>query len=169
MDKLLKHALDSNAIGFAERFKDKMKSVFADAHDKLTKKVAADLTGTKIQEQDDEKEPKEVLELRKKIEDAEADDDVADDEVKELKLKLKAMLKKKGLKESSTDDAKKTLTAIIGFLKKNQNGKDAKEMLKMANGMKDHVDKKGSFHVDKKGSFSPDQAKWIFNTSKALF
>jgi hypothetical protein len=161
MDKLLKHALDSNAIGFAERFKDKMKSVFADAHDKLTKKVAADLTGTKIQEQDDEKEPKEVLELRKKIEDAEADDDVADDEVKELKLKLKAMLKKKGLKESSTDDAKKTLTAIIGFLKKNQNGKDAKEMLKMANGMKDHV--------DKKGSFSPDQAKWIFNTSKALF
>jgi predicted nucleic acid-binding Zn-ribbon protein len=151
MDKLLKHALDSNAIGFAERFKDKMKSVFADAHDKLSKKVAADLTGTKIQEKSDEDEMKD---LEKKIEDS--DDE---DEIKELKAKLKVMKKK--MNESSTDDAKKTLTAIIGFLKKNQNGKDAKEMLKMANGMKDHV--------DKKGSFSPDQAKWIFNTSKALF
>ncbi len=162
MDKLLKHALDNNAIGFVDRLKGKIQAAFDKKMPGITKQVAADMTGTKVvQEQDDEKEPKEVLELRKKIEDAEADDDVEDDEVKELKLKLKTMLKKKGLKESSTDDAKKTLTAIIGFLKKNQNGKDAKEMLKMGNGMMDHV--------KKKGSFSPDQAKWIFNTSKALF
>jgi Mg/Co/Ni transporter MgtE len=163
MDKLLKHALDGDAINFVDRLKGKLNSAYSDEHGKISKQVAADLTGTKVVEQDedeDKKEPKDVLELRKKIEDAEADDDVEDDEVKELKLKLKKMLKKKGLKESSTDDAKGTLKAIIGFLKKNGEGKDAKEMLAMGNGMMKHV--------EKEGSFSPDQAKWIFNTSKAV-
>lgn len=64
------------------------------------------------------------------------------------------------LDEGSTEDAEKTLKAIIGFLTKNGEGKDAKEMLTMAKGIMDHK--------KKEGSFSPDQAKWIFNTSKAV-
>lgn len=66
------------------------------------------------------------------------------------------------IKENSTDDAKKSLEAIIGFLKKNKDiDADGKDMLKMGEGMMDYF--------DEKGSFSPGQAKWIFNTSKALF
>lgn len=65
------------------------------------------------------------------------------------------------LNESSTDDANKTLDAIIGFLKKQENpSDDAKEMLKMGNGIKDYY--------NKNKSFAPDQAKWIFNTSKTI-
>lgn len=68
----------------------------------------------------------------------------------------------KRLNEDSTDDAKGTLDAIIGFLKKQDSlDKDGEEMLKMANGFKDYF--------DKEGSFSPKQASWIFKTSKALF
>ena len=64
------------------------------------------------------------------------------------------------LMEDSTEDAKKTLEAIIGTLKKSD-GDESKDMLKMAQGMMD-------YYKDNK-SFSPDQAKWIYNTSKALF
>jgi len=64
--------------------------------------------------------------------------------------------------EGSTEDAKGALEAIIGSLKKNDNlEKDGKEMLKMAQGIMDYY--------KKEKSFSPDQAKWIFNTSKSLF
>lgn len=64
--------------------------------------------------------------------------------------------------ENSTDDAKKTLDAILGFLNKQSDlDKDGKEMLKMAKGIMD------SFKENK--SFSPKQAQWIYNTSKALF
>jgi hypothetical protein len=64
--------------------------------------------------------------------------------------------------KSSTDKAKGTLDAIIKTLDSNDSkSTDGKEMLKMAKGMKSHF--------DKEGSFSPDQAKWIFNTSQALF
>lgn len=62
--------------------------------------------------------------------------------------------------EGSTEDALKTLNAIIGTLKKSDGG-DSKEMLKMANGIKDYY--------DKNKSFAPKQAEWIYNTSKALF
>lgn len=62
--------------------------------------------------------------------------------------------------EDSTEDAKKTLEAIIGSLKKAE-GKDAKEMMAQAEGTMDFY--------KKNGSFTPDQAKWIYNTSKALF
>lgn len=66
------------------------------------------------------------------------------------------------IKENSTDDAKKTLEAIIGFLEKAEDlDADGKDMLKMGKGMMDFF--------DENKSFSPGQAKWIFNTSKALF
>ena len=65
------------------------------------------------------------------------------------------------LNENSTDNAKETLKAIIGTLKKREKNGDVKEMLKMANGIMDYF--------DKKKSFSPEQAKWIFKTSKVLF
>ena len=69
---------------------------------------------------------------------------------------------KKYLIETSTEEAKKTLEAIIGTLKKNENPDDkAKEMLKMANGIMDYY--------KKEKSFSPDQAKWIYNTSTSMF
>lgn len=63
------------------------------------------------------------------------------------------------LKENSTENAKKTLDAIIGTL--NKSDSPDKDMVKMANGIMDYY--------KKNGSFSPDQAKWIFNTSKAMF
>jgi hypothetical protein len=66
------------------------------------------------------------------------------------------------MNEDSTDDAKGTLQAIIGSLKKGDTkNKDTASMLKMANGIMDYY--------KKEKSFAPDQAKWIFNTSKALF
>ena len=64
------------------------------------------------------------------------------------------------LNENSTDNAKGTLDAIIGTLKKSE-GDTSKEMLNMANGILDFY--------NKEKSFSPKQAEWIFNTSKALF
>lgn len=69
---------------------------------------------------------------------------------------------KEFLKENATEDAKKTLTAIIGYLKKQKPGNDdTKEMLKMADGIMDYY--------KKEGSFSPKHAQWIYNTSKAIF
>jgi hypothetical protein len=65
-----------------------------------------------------------------------------------------------GINEDSTEDAKKTLEAIIGALKKAE-GKDATEMKTQADGTMEYF--------KKNGSFSPAQAKWIYNTSKALF
>lgn len=65
----------------------------------------------------------------------------------------------RSLAENSTDNAKKTLDAILGTLKKADS--PDKDMLKMANGIMDYY--------KKEKSFSPDQAKWIYNTSKALF
>ena len=64
--------------------------------------------------------------------------------------------------ENSTDDAKKSLDAIIGFLK-DQDDLDAsgKEMLKFGEGIMDYF--------KKEGGFSPKQASWIFQSSKALF
>ena len=88
MDKLLKHALDGDATNFVDRFKGKMQSAFDDEHTKISKKVAADIAGVEVQEDEDQ------------------------------------------LDEGSTEDAEKTLKAIIGFLNKNGEGKDAKEMLK---------------------------------------
>lgn len=69
-------------------------------------------------------------------------------------------LTKENLFESSTDDAKGTLNAIIGTLEKSESD-ESKEMLKMAKGIMDYY--------NKNKSFSPDQAKWIYNTSKSLF
>ena len=64
--------------------------------------------------------------------------------------------------ENSTDDAKKSLDAILGFLKDQDSLDDSgKEMLKFAEGMLD-------FFKKNKG-FSPAQASWIWKTSKALF
>jgi hypothetical protein len=60
------------------------------------------------------------------------------------------------LDEDSTEDAKKTLDAIVGATK--EKGGD---IHKMAVGMKKSYEKN-------KG-FSKDQAKWIYNTSQMLF
>ena len=64
------------------------------------------------------------------------------------------------LNENSTDNAAKTLDAIIGALSKGTNASGNK-ILKMAKDIKSYY--------KKEGSFSPDQAKWIYNTSKAIF
>lgn len=66
------------------------------------------------------------------------------------------------LNEGSTEDAIGTLDAIVKFLDKQDSLDDnGKDMLAMAKDIK-------KYYVNKK-SISPDQAKWIFNTSKALF
>jgi len=58
--------------------------------------------------------------------------------------------------EDATDNAKGTLDAIIGATKKKGG-----DIHKMAVGMKKSC-------KENKG-FSKDQAKWIYNTSKAMF
>jgi hypothetical protein len=64
------------------------------------------------------------------------------------------------LNEDSTKDAYETLKAIIGSTKDEKDG-TGKEIHDMAVGMeKTYKKNKG---------FSPDQAKWIYNTSKSLF
>ena len=64
------------------------------------------------------------------------------------------------LTEDSAKDANGTLSAILASLAKAK-GPEAKEMLKMAKGMR------RSF--EKNNGFSKDQAEWIYKTSKALF
>lgn len=60
------------------------------------------------------------------------------------------------LAEDATEDAKKTLDAILGSTKKSGG-----EVYKMAQGMlKSYNKNKG---------FSKDQANWIYKTSKAMF
>lgn len=61
------------------------------------------------------------------------------------------------LSEGSTEDAAKSLTAILGMFK----GKTDNDIYKMGKGIQDYY--------KKNGSFSPDQAKWIWKTSVALF
>lgn len=61
------------------------------------------------------------------------------------------------LTEDATEDALKTLKAIIGSLKDDKKN----EIYKMAMSMKSNYEKN-------KG-FSKDQASWIYNTSKSLF
>lgn len=60
------------------------------------------------------------------------------------------------LYENSTDKAKGTLDAIIGSTKEKGG-----EIHTMALGMKKSC--------KENGGFSTDQAKWIYNTSKAMF
>lgn len=61
------------------------------------------------------------------------------------------------INEGSTEDAAKSLSAIINALKDDKEN----EILKMAKDMK--------AYYDKEGSFSPKQAEWIYKTSKAIF
>lgn len=66
------------------------------------------------------------------------------------------------IEEDSTKDAKETLDAILGFLNDKDKLTDKEEEIRdMGVGMMDFY--------SKKKSFSPDQAKWIYNTSKAFF
>ncbi len=68
----------------------------------------------------------------------------------------------KNINENSTQDAKKTLDAILGFLDDKDKLSDKEEEIRdMGIGMMDYY--------EKEKSFSPDQAKWIYNTSKAFF
>jgi len=86
--------------------------------------------------------------------------------VQEIKHKKNEYLKDKlGLRESlnselnedDTENALKTLKAIIGSLKGNKEN----DIYKMAEGMMKSYEKN-------KG-FSKDQAEWIYKTSKAMF
>ena len=61
------------------------------------------------------------------------------------------------LVEGSTEDAAKSLEAILGSLKDDTSN----EIYKMGKGIQDHY--------KKEGSFSPKQASWIANVSKKLF
>ena len=62
-----------------------------------------------------------------------------------------------GLEETSTEDAAKSLQAILGMFK----DKKDNDIYKMGKGIQDYY--------KKNKSFSPDQAKWIWKTSVALF
>ena len=64
------------------------------------------------------------------------------------------------INENSTDKALGTLKAIIKSLSDTKD-KDGLEMLKMAKGINDYY--------NKEKSFAPEQAKWIYNTSKSMF
>ena len=59
--------------------------------------------------------------------------------------------------EGATENAAKSLQAILGMFK----DKKDNDIYKMGKGIQDHY--------KKEGSFSPDQAKWIWKTSVALF
>ena len=71
------------------------------------------------------------------------------------------------LDEDATANAKKSLDAIVGHLEKRKKsgadvlGATGRSMLKMGQGMQ------ASYKQE--GGFSPDQAKWIWKTSLALF
>jgi len=65
------------------------------------------------------------------------------------------------MNENSTEDALKSLEAIIGSLEKGDAKGDAADMLKMGKGILDYY--------KKNGSFAPKQAQWIYNTSKSMF
>ena len=52
MDKLLKHAIDDNAVGFINRFKDKMSGHHSEAKETISREVAADMAGVEVQESD---------------------------------------------------------------------------------------------------------------------
>jgi len=54
MDKLLKHAVDDNVVGFSKRFKAKMQDHFDAAKTDITKAVAADMAGTEPMEEEDD-------------------------------------------------------------------------------------------------------------------
>lgn len=73
---------------------------------------------------------------------------------------LKEYLEKVLEEKSSTDKAKETLQAIIATAKKSDS-ESSQEILKMASEMMDYY--------KNEGGFSPDQAKWIYNTSQAMF
>ena len=53
MDKLLKHALDNDAVNFTGRFKEKMQDHFDDAKTDITRQVVADMAGVEVVEADD--------------------------------------------------------------------------------------------------------------------
>jgi hypothetical protein len=50
MDKLLKHAIDDNAVGFINRMKDKMLVHHATQRESISREVAADMAGVEVQE-----------------------------------------------------------------------------------------------------------------------
>ena len=56
MEKLLKHALDSDAVGFIARMKDKMMGHHNEARDGINREVAASMAGVEVQAQADDTE-----------------------------------------------------------------------------------------------------------------
>jgi hypothetical protein len=55
MDKLLKHALDDDAVKFVNRFKDKLGDQYQSDHADISKTVVADMAGLEpVSEQDED-------------------------------------------------------------------------------------------------------------------
>jgi hypothetical protein len=48
MDKLLKHVIDNDAVGFITRMKDKMNIHHNEAREGINRQVAADIAGTEV-------------------------------------------------------------------------------------------------------------------------
>ena len=59
MERLLKHALDNDAVGFIGRLKDKMTSYKSDVVSDITRETAADMAGVEVQES--KKDPMHVF------------------------------------------------------------------------------------------------------------
>lgn len=53
MDKLLKHALDDDPVGFSNRFKDKLGDEYKARHADIAKEVVADMAGTEVVSDED--------------------------------------------------------------------------------------------------------------------
>jgi hypothetical protein len=59
MERLLKHALDDDAVGFINRMKGKMSTHHDQARNEITRQVAADMAGVEVQEA--QKDPMHVF------------------------------------------------------------------------------------------------------------
>ena len=60
MDKLLKSALDGDAVGFIDRLKGKMAGDYSDKRTEITATVAAGMAGVKVQEKEEKAKGIEV-------------------------------------------------------------------------------------------------------------
>jgi hypothetical protein len=50
MEKLLKHALDNDAVAFIARLKGKMSGIYTETRTRISQQVAADMAGVEVQE-----------------------------------------------------------------------------------------------------------------------
>jgi len=92
MDKLLKYALDSNAVGFIGRLKDKMSAHKDDVISDITRQTAADMAGVEVQESESADLKKKLVKMIKEMEASfKKFPDQVSKEDKELLKKVKAV------------------------------------------------------------------------------